>query len=103
MTISFLYYGFIVRFTIGFEFLFITFLPQFFLTHMSSLSIASPTIYYSTFSNHIYLSVDIIWVYLKVAMNQWSVSSPLLFSLVMDVVLRRARSVYLQSCCMLMT
>ena len=35
-TISLIYYKFIVRFTIGLEFLFITFLLQFFLTQMSS-------------------------------------------------------------------
>ena len=84
VTISFIYYRFIVRFTIGLEFLFITFLLQLFLTQMSSLSIASSAIYSSTSYNHIYLSVDIISVYLKVAMHQGTVLSPLLFAVVMD-------------------
>ena len=56
---------FIVQFTIGLEFLFIQFLLQFFLAHMSSLSISSSATYGSTFSNPIYLSIDIISVYLK--------------------------------------
>ena len=38
------------------------------------LSISSSAIYSSTFSNHIILSVDIISVYLKVAMHQGMVS-----------------------------
>ena len=50
-TISLIYYMFIVRFTIGLEFLFIQFLLQFFLAHMSSHSISSS----ATFSNHIYI------------------------------------------------
>ena len=37
MTISFIYYRFIVRFTIGLEFIFIPFLLQFFLAQMSFL------------------------------------------------------------------
>ena len=83
MTISFIYYRFIVQFTIGLEFLFITFLLQFFLAHMSSLSISSSATYSSTFSSHIYLSIDIISVYcLKVAMHQGSVLSPRLFGVV---------------------
>ena len=93
------FYRFIVLFTIGLEFLFIQFLLQFFLDQMSSMSISSSATYSSTFSNHIYLSIDIISVYLKVAMHQWSVLSPLLF-VVMDV---RREVVYLPSCCMLMT
>ena len=48
--------------------------------------------YYYTFSNHVYLSLDMILVYLKVGMNQWSVFSPLLFAVVMDVVPSEARS-----------
>ena len=39
VTILLIYYRFIVRFTIGFEFQFIAFLLQFFLTQMTSLSI----------------------------------------------------------------
>ena len=74
ITISLIYYRFIVRFTIGLEFLFIQFHLQFFLVQMSSLSISSSATYSSTFSNHnIYLSIDIISVYLKVAMHQRSV------------------------------
>ena len=69
ITISLIYYRFIVKLTIGLEFLFITFILQFYLTQMSFLSISSSAIYSSTFSNHIYLSVDIISVYLKVAMH----------------------------------
>ena len=45
VTISLIYYRFIVRFTIRLEFLFITFLLQFFLTQMSSLSISSSATY----------------------------------------------------------
>ena len=55
------------RFTVGLEFLFITFLPQFFLAQMSSLLMSSSAIYSSTFSNHIYVSV-----YLKGIMHQGS-------------------------------
>ena len=58
---------------------------------MSSLSMSSSAIYSYTFSNHIYLSVDIISVYLKVVMHQGSVLSPLLFGVVMDVVPSEAR------------
>ena len=58
---------------------------------MSSLWISSSAKYSSTFSNHIYLSIDIS-VYLKVAMHQRSVLSPLLFVVVMDVVPSDARS-----------
>ena len=64
MTISLIYYRFIDRFTIGLQFLFITWLLRFFLEHMPSLSISSSAIYSSKLSNHIYLSVDIISVYL---------------------------------------
>ena len=92
MTISFIYYRFIVRFTIGLEFLFTQFHLQFFLEQMSSLSISSSATYSSTFSKHIYLSIDIISVYLKVAMHQRSVLSPLLNVVVMDVVHCDARS-----------
>ena len=63
-----------------------TFPLQFFLAQMSSLSTSSSAIYSSTLSNHIYLSVDIILVYLKVVMHQGSVLSPPLFGVVMDVV-----------------
>ena len=59
---------------------------------MSSLSISSSVTYSSTFSNYIYLSADIISVYLKVAMHQGSVLSPLLFGVVMDVLPSEARS-----------
>ena len=98
VTISVIYCRFIVRFTRGLELLFITFLLQFF------LSISSSATYSSTFSNHICVSIDIISVYLKVAMHQGSVLSPLLFGVVMDVIPREARSgIYLPSGCMLMT
>ena len=86
MTISLIYYRFIVLFTIRLECIFITFLPQFFLAQMSSLSMSSSFIYSSKFSNHIYLSVDIILVYLKVVIHQWSVLSPLLIGVVMNLV-----------------
>ena len=92
MTISLIYYRFIVRLTIGFEFLFILFFLQFLLAQMSSLWISSSDTYSSTFSNHIYLSIDIILIYLKFAMHQGSVLSPLLFVVVMDVVPSEARS-----------
>ena len=92
VTILLIYYRCIVRFTIGYEFLFTTFFLQFVLVQMSSLSKSSSTIYSSTFSNHVYLSADIISVYLKVAMHQGFVSSPLLFGVVMDVVSSEARS-----------
>ena len=82
MTISLIYHRFIVRFTIALEFLFLLFLLQFFLAHMSSLSISSSATYSSTFSSHIYLSIDIISVYLKVAMHERYVLSPLLFGVV---------------------
>ena len=52
VTISLIYYRFLIRFTIGLEFILITFLLQFFLTQMYSLSISSSAIYSSTFSNH---------------------------------------------------
>ena len=84
MTISLIYYRFIVWFTIGLRFLFMQFLLQFFLTQMYSLSMSSFAIYSSTFSNHIYLSIDIISAYLKVVMHQGSVLSPLLFVVVME-------------------
>ena len=92
MTISLIYYRVIVRFTIGLEFIFIQFHLQFFLAHMSSPSISSSATYSSIFSNHIYLSIDIISVYLKVAMHQLSVWSPLLFVVVMYVVPSDVRS-----------
>ena len=41
VTILLIYYRFIVRFTIAFEFLFIAFLHQFFWAHMSTLPISS--------------------------------------------------------------
>ena len=44
---------------------------------MFSLSMSSSAIYTSTFSSHLYLSVDIISVYLKVVMHQGSVLSQL--------------------------
>ena len=74
MTISLIYYRFIVRFTTGLEFIFIQFLLQFVLAQMASLSIPSYATYSFTFSNHIYLSI-----YLKFAIHQDSVLSPLLF------------------------
>ena len=92
VTISLIYYRFIVRFTIGLEFLFITLLLQFFVAQMSSLSMSWSAIYSSTFSNHIHLSVYILSVYLKVVMHQGSVLSPLLFGVVMDVVSSEERS-----------
>ena len=67
----------IVRFTVGLEFLFITFLLQFFLAHTTSLLMSSSAIYSSTLSNHIYVSV-----YLKGIIHQGSA----LFGVVMDVV-----------------
>ena len=92
MTISLIYYRFIDRLTIGLKFQFMLFLLQFFLAHMSSLSISSSATYSSTFSSHIYLSIYIISVYLNVAMHQGSVLSPLLFVVVMDVAHSEARS-----------
>ena len=92
MTISLIYYRFIVRFTLGLEFLFIAFLLQFFLAHMFSLSTNSSAIYSSTLSNRIYVSADIISVYLEVGMHQGSVLSPLLFAVVMDGSPSKARS-----------
>ena len=92
MTISLIYYRFIVRFTMGLKFLFIQFFLQFFLAQMSPLSTSSSATYSSTFSKHIYLSIDIISVYLKVAMHQRSVLSPQLFVVVMYVVPSDARS-----------
>ena len=91
MTTSLIYYRFIVRFTIGLEFLLIQFLLRLFLAQTCSLSISSSATYPSTFSNHIYLSIDIISVYLKVTMHQGTVLSPLLF-VVMAVVPSEARS-----------
>ena len=55
MTISLIYYRFIVRFTIGLEFLFIKFLLQFFLADMSSLSISSSSAKYLPHSLTIYI------------------------------------------------
>ena len=49
-------------------------------------------LYSSRLSNHIYLSVAIILVYLKVGVNQCSVLSPLLFAVLMNVVPSEARS-----------
>ena len=92
MTISLVHYRFIVQFTIVLELLFITFLLQFFMAQMSSLLISSSATYSSTFSNHIYVSIDIISVYLKVAMHQGSVLSPLLFGVVMVVIHSEGRS-----------
>ena len=99
MTISLLYYRFIVRFTIRLAFLFIVFLLQFFLAQMSFLSICSYATYSSTFYSHIYLSIDIISVYMKAAMHQ--VHWCLLLSWMLCPV--RQAVVYLPSCCMLMT
>ena len=100
VTIPLIYYRFIVRFTIGNEFLIITFLLQFFLVQMSSLSISSSAIYSSTFYNHVYLSIYIILVYLKVGMNEKSVLSPLLFAVVMALSPVRREVVYLPNGCM---
>ena len=63
-TISLIFYRFIVRFTKGLEFLLILFLLQFFLAQMSPMWISSSATYSSTFSNHLYLSIDIISIYL---------------------------------------
>ena len=76
-----------------YEFLFISFLLQFVLVQMSSLSKSNSAIYSSTLSNHVYLSLDIILVYLKVAMHQGSVLSLLLFGVVMDVFPIKAKNV----------
>ena len=51
------YYRFIVRFPIGLDFLFITFLLHLFLSWTSSLSISSSTISASTLSNHVMLGL----------------------------------------------
>ena len=59
---------------------------------MYSLSISRSAIYSSTLSNHIYVSVDTMLVYLKVAMHQGYVLSPLIFGVVMDVVPSEAGS-----------
>ena len=48
-----LYYRFIGRFPIGFDFLLITFFPHLFLAWTSSLSISSSAISASTLSNHV--------------------------------------------------
>ena len=54
---------------------------------MSSLSISGSATYSSTFSNHIiYVSIDILSVFMKVVMHQGSVLSPLMLSVVMDVI-----------------
>ena len=62
------------------------------MVQMSSLSMSSSPIYYSTFSNHVYLSVDVISVYLKVVIHQGSLLTPLLFGVVIDIVPSEARS-----------
>ena len=69
---------------------------------MYSLYISSFAIYFTTFSNDIYLSVDIISVYLKVSMHQWSVLSPQLFTIVM-LSPGKKDVVYLMSCGILIT
>ena len=59
---------------------------------MSSLLKSCSAIYSSTFSNHVYISADIISIYLKVAMHQGSVLSPLMFGVVMEAVSNEAIS-----------
>ena len=54
-------------------------------------------------TNHIYLSLDIISVYLEVVMHQGSVLSPLLLVLSWMLSPVRREVVYLPSSCMLMT
>ena len=53
----YIYYRFIVRFPIGLDFLFITFLLHFLLSWTSSLSISSSAISASTLSNHVFLGL----------------------------------------------
>ena len=53
--IIYIFYLFIVRFPIGLDFLFMTFLLHFFLSLTSSLSISSSAISASTLSNHVLL------------------------------------------------
>ena len=53
LIVYYIYYRFIVRFPIGVDFLFMTFLPHFFLSWTSSLSISSSAISASTLSNHV--------------------------------------------------
>ena len=50
----YIYYRFIVRFPIGLDFLFTTFLLHFLLSWTSSLSISSSAISTSTLSNHVF-------------------------------------------------
>ena len=52
-----IYYRFIVRFLIGLDFLFITFLLHFLLSWTSSLSISCSAISASTLSNHVFLDL----------------------------------------------
>ena len=52
-----IHYRFIVRFQIGLDFLFITFLLHLFLSWTSSLSISSSAISASTLSNHVFLGL----------------------------------------------
>ena len=56
-SIIMLYYRFIVRFPIGLDFLFITFLLHFLLSWTSSLSISSLAISATTLSNHVFLGL----------------------------------------------
>ena len=52
-----IYYRFVVRFPIGLEFLFITFLLRFLLSWTPSLSISGSAISASTLSNHVFLGL----------------------------------------------
>ena len=87
MTISLIYYRFIVRLTIGLEFLFMLFLLQFFLAQMSSLSISSSVTYSSTCSSHIYIYN--ISIFEHCYASRVCIKS---IAVVMDVVPREARS-----------
>ena len=53
----YIYYRFIVRFPIGLDFLFTTFLLHFLLSWTSSLSISSSVISTSTLYNHVFLGI----------------------------------------------
>ena len=54
---SIIYYRFIVRFPIGLDFLFVTFLLHLLISWTSSLSISSSAISASTLSNHVFLGL----------------------------------------------
>ena len=57
--VNYYYYRFIVRFQMGLDFLFITFLLHFFLAWTDSLSISSSAISASTISNHVLFGLTI--------------------------------------------